>query len=126
MIDVNSNKFWYTFSIIGVIILGITVAIIQTWTDRQYEIVDTETMINSKISKCRPDHGASYVELTNKRKILIPQCTNYSYSKSGLCDIIKSGDSIYKKENNDTIIILKNHQKFIFTVGKALNVPNWK
>ncbi|WP_088655164.1 hypothetical protein [Geofilum rhodophaeum] len=124
MVDVNSNKFWYTFSIIVIIILGITVLIIQNLTDRNYELVDTKTMINNKILKYRSSHGSCYVELTNKRKILIPQSKNYDYSKPGISEIAGVGDSIYKKANNDTLLIIIDDKNYIFKIGAALNLPN--
>lgn len=124
MIDVNSNKFWYTFSIIVIIILGLTVFVIQILTDRKYELVETKTMINNTILKCRPSHGSCYVELTNNRKILIPQSNNYDYSKPGISEIAGVGDSIYKKADNDTLLIFADGKKYIFKIGTALNLPD--
>jgi len=123
MIDVNSNKFWYTFSIIAIIILGITVLLINNWADRDYELVNTKTMINNKILRCRPSHGSCYIELTDNRKILIPQSKNYEYTKPGISEIAGVGDSIYKNTDNDTLFLYTDNNEYIFKIGEALNLP---
>lgn len=124
MIDVNSNKFWYSFSIIVIIILGLTVLVIQILTDRKYELVETKTMINNSILKARSSHGSCYVELTNNRKILIPQSNNYDYSKPGISEIAGVGDFICKNADNDTILIFADGKKYILKIGAALNLPD--
>jgi hypothetical protein len=122
--EMNTNsKYWYLFTFSFVVILGGGILIIELLKNSVYDLVERKTLLKEEILKIRPSHGSCYIELTNERKVLMPQSKNYFYSPPGFSELASIGDSLVKDTNSDTVYLIKSNTKLIFRVGSALNLP---
>jgi hypothetical protein len=61
------------------------------------------------------------LDLKSGNKYWLNIAWNYDYEPSALCEFIQMNDSISKEADNDTILIFRSGNKYIFKLNESLN-----
>lgn len=67
------------------------------------------------------NRAAILIELNNKRKVHTKPTNNYLYSPSYLEKFLRTGDSIFKNMNSDTLYVYRGYNKYYFIINKSIN-----
>lgn len=114
--------------IIVTIVIIASLAIFFTFYDSKrihelhdnYKPITKDEALVGKVSDLYVEKGACFVTLGQK-KVFIKTSGNYVYNEVFLDRILSKGDKIIKKQDSDTLIVLKNESEYKFVIGKIIN-----
>lgn len=107
--------FYITFLAVGGVILFINSE--SRWNKmlNAYRLVNTESEFKGVTFGIRQQQF-TFVNLNNKIYLRFRPMNNCSYSPDDFSSFLQVGDSIYKKEESDTMFIVRNETKYYFII----------
>jgi hypothetical protein len=130
MVDYNNYwavKHWKFFfgTSVPIVIIGIVSSFyIMKSNEKEYskyKPVKKNTIVNGYIKKVTRVTSNSLLDLKSGNKYWLNIAWNYDYEPSALCEFIQMNDSISKEADNDTILIFRSGNKYIFKLNESLN-----
>jgi hypothetical protein len=106
----------YIWGVFSIVFGGIAVFWIQSYTDKQYELIKKTSVLHDKIIWVNFDH-ADYITLKSGRKIVIANM--YNDKNSSFCELAAPYDSLVKEANNDTLNLIKGDKRYFYIVKKC-------
>ncbi|PKP17774.1 MAG: hypothetical protein CVU05_14915 [Bacteroidetes bacterium HGW-Bacteroidetes-21] len=78
--------------------------------------------ISGKISYIYTSRGVVFCKLdTNSIGFKFDRSLNFDYDCEDISSFLETGDSIFKKANNDSLIVLRKGNKYLFVLGKVID-----
>jgi len=106
-----------------IILFAIGVPILNNISENQwnnmlntYHLVDTKSEFEGIVYNIELQKFTC-VNLNNKIYIRFNSMDNYSYKPFNFSSFLQVGDSIYKKEESDTVYIIRNDAKYYFLIN---------
>lgn len=89
---------------------------------KSYEELKIEDSLCNTVKSIYSNH-CLYFTFDNERKLYFISLYNYEYEEPSLEYNMEIGDSVIKKANNDTIILIKmpEHEELFFILNKLIN-----
>lgn len=87
----------------------------------KYNPIEKSDEFHSGISHHFTDHGFTYIELTNSKKIALQPSRNGIYKNNFIGDFIQVGDYLKKQPHSDTLFIERDQKQYYFILGKIIN-----
>ena len=88
---------------------------------QEYSKVETEDEIYGRIIHVRTKKGTSFITIESG-KYMLDSHRNPVYKREYMTDHISVGDSIFKHQNNDTIVIMNDEETMYFIHWKVSNL----
>jgi hypothetical protein len=89
--------------------------------NKEYSMVKTENEIFGVVDSVYSSHGGAFVTLNDSTKIWFEVTENRIYDKYLLCDFLQPNDFLFKKLDNDTLFVFRNHGSYFFKIGQLNN-----
>lgn len=84
---------------------------------KKYSNIEKSTSIRGKILKIYDDRGSTYYTLADGKRFWTNERIIKNINRKSLVGNAKPFDSIYKKKDCDTIMLVRNGQKYYFWIG---------
>jgi len=119
----NKMKYWYIVLPISMLICTIAIYMNNTFPSsdlskyQEYKIIKEQTKLNGVVVKIEHITSNSLINLNNCEKFWINPLYNLTYNPPDFYDFIQINDSVYKKENDDTLFICRGNKKYFFIIN---------
>lgn len=121
----KSKNLIITIYVIFLIAFGIFIFSIQVnqlnSLKANYDVVNKNDSVYGVIKEMKTRKGGAFLTLSNKHKVSFYPSRNYSYKPAFIADFLKTGDSINKKKNSDTIFVIRNDKAYYFIHREIIN-----
>ncbi|MEO9802535.1 MAG: hypothetical protein ABJF04_04770 [Reichenbachiella sp.] len=78
---------------------------------------------NAIVANTKNNHGIITVYTEAGSRLTFKNPSNYEYEPASFLDFVKPGDRITKDSDNDTILVWRSEQSYLFVNGRTLNYP---
>jgi hypothetical protein len=123
-----------TFKIlVGLFLIGFLIMIFyltgtyQKNIDNKYNIIDNSVEINSVFDHLKGNRGMLYLDFIDSIRFKVGGAMiNRNYIPEDFDSFLKEGDSIIKRRQSDTVLIIRNMKKYYFILNKVVAKANNK
>jgi hypothetical protein len=92
---------------------------------RDFKAIEFEDRINSLVISEETERSNCRIILETGQKYYLPYARNKNYTVPELYRIVREGDWIVKKPNNDTLLVKTgNRSDYLFVIGKVIERTN--
>lgn len=106
--------------LVGFIVLSVCLFIGFKWLTKDYEELKYDQSYNDEVLDIVTYKGVGYVTFSNNKKYKIYDSRNYNYEPYSLSKFLVEGDIIEKKEESDSVIILRSGKEYVFLLGQVI------
>ena len=85
-----------------------------------YKPITEDELLAGEVNELYVEKGACFVTLGQK-KVFFKTSGNYAYKEVFLDKILSKGDKIIKRQESDTLIVVKKESEYKFVIGKIIN-----
>ncbi|WP_155173191.1 hypothetical protein [Fulvivirga kasyanovii] len=112
----------FTLIAIALLVFG------SQYEETKYPLIGKGSPLQGKVIATGASQSVAYVKFDDGHEFKLPYARNNLYTPFYLNTFIQVGDSLFKKQNSDTLTIIRNRDRFVFVLGEELNNrlgPQW-
>jgi len=106
---------------IGIVVIIIIYILTEKWKSSEYPFITFEQSINGKIIDATPFQSIVYIKLSDGSQFRLTSSRNYLYEPYQLNEFLKGSDFLVKKNNNDSLQVIRESHVYVFVLGQDLN-----